>query len=56
MSWYDGFPLAVFLYHIEYYIVGYYVGILCQVFLFGAFKPFCSVGFAVLLFSSGSLG
>ena len=45
---YEGFPLAVFSYHIKYYIVRYYVGIFGQ-FSLGRFQPFCSVGFPVRL-------
>ena len=51
MLWvrYEGFPLAVFLYHIKCYIVGYYVGISGHFFFLGRSQPFCSVGFPVRL-------
>ena len=53
---YEGFPLAVFLYHIKCYVGGYYVGILARflffyfyLFFLGRSQPFCSVGFPVRL-------
>ena len=50
----EEFPLAVFLYHIKCYTVGYYVGISGQIFLW-AFSAFLFCRISCASFSSGSL-
>ena len=57
MSWvrYEGFPLAVFLYHIKCYIVGYYVGVSGQICFSWALSAFLFCRISLASFSSGSI-